>query len=281
MKGAKEVRNEVAADLRSVVQATRKQIARQERSVNAERKFIASLARLVAAESPTHKAQFDDILPGFALYSETTQAYRSAETRAIEDLNDCSERFTPIIRIAQARNVAKTKATDARAKLASAKSDLARQGAKGEAAVYDAKQKVIRRIDKLTERLRKLVDLDRQYLAAKERYNAFRRRRTQQSYFHLGAGITLHKQAEADAWRYIESAIAAIERGETPEKPGLYVAAEEAVPLMESPHESTGVDAFRPELEPEAEPEPMSTPVAVSHNPFDDDEPYVYGDSPF
>jgi hypothetical protein len=278
MKTARDIRDETTSDLRSVINATRKQIARQERALQAEQKFFDSLSNIIEKQAPELKSDFDDFIPHFTSYINASQNFNASQLRAIEDLNDTVEGFLPIVRIAQARKAALALTKSARSKLDSAKESLSSKVQKNSESVSEARLKVTRRTQKLIDRIRTLQSLDEQYIFAKQRYNAFRQRRTQQSYIHLGTGFTRDKQAEADAWHQIKEVITAKQEGRQPEKVTFYETAQE----MEEEEEAkvvapVVVDAFRPELEPVTQ---YSQPV-VSQNPFDDKGGWEVGDNPF
>jgi hypothetical protein len=216
MTRSKALQNETASALRAVVHATRKQVARQERGAIAEQKFFTSLGHIISSESPSFKSQFDALSPWFTSSAAACEGFRAAESRSIEDLNDCAERFVTVIRIADARTAALTKCKSARSKLASAKAELSAKLHKDEATIYEAKRKVDRRIDKLAGLLKAVEYLDQEFISARGRYDAFRHRRTQQSYVHLGDGMAQYKQAEVDAWKHIEEIVLALQAGKAP-----------------------------------------------------------------
>jgi hypothetical protein len=75
MTSAKAARNEIPSELRAVVDATRKQVRRQERGSIAEHKFFKSLGKIIANECPEFKSQFDELTPWFISSAVAGEAF--------------------------------------------------------------------------------------------------------------------------------------------------------------------------------------------------------------
>jgi hypothetical protein len=208
---ADDVRAQLTSNLQAVVAAGREQIAQQSNALVVESRFVDSVTALVDSECSEFRSHYDIVLSELMRYRTFVEAFNKGQLRAVEDLNDLAERFLVLCRISEERADAKDEMKAAKTAVERARGAYNRAVQSDSPKQYELCSKFTAAIDKAVERIRKVQELDRQFITAKQTYNEFRNRRTRQSYLHLAAALGEVKAAEAEVWQRVDAKITEVQ----------------------------------------------------------------------
>jgi hypothetical protein len=256
--------------LQPVHDPTRSQLAKQDSAPRAESRFLDHLTALVDHECAKFRPHLDSVAAELQLYLACASDLSEVQLRAIEDLNDGTERFVVVRRAAEERTTALDRLKAARGKLLRARAALSAAPPQG---LVAARVKVSQAIRRVISHGRKVQEADHAFATAKQRYDDFQIRRLRQSYEHFGAGLADIKQREVGVWGKVTGAIARIQQ--TCNVPGSEARVADDVPEKVVAPAVDGGEVVEPVEQPQ--PPPAPTPPS-SPSPA---KSYYYGDNPF
>jgi hypothetical protein len=256
--------------LQPVVDATRSQLASQDSALRAESRFLDHLTALLDHECAKFRPHLDSVVAELQLYLTCASDLSEVQLRAIEDLNDVTERFVVVRRAAEERAATLDRLKAARGKLLRARAAMSAAPPQG---LVAARVKVSQAIQRVTSQGRKVQEADRAFASARQRYDDFRIRRLRQSYEHLGAGLADIKQREVEVWGKVREAIARIQHAcNVPTSEAR--APDEGSEEVQTPAVDGGeVVALIQEPQAQPAPTPPSAPSPAKK--------YYYGENPF
>ena len=199
-------KSQVSSILNPVVNPGREFTENEARIGRCETRFVGKMGEIVEKACPELKPLYDSIADHIKCHLECERGLAESNSRAIEDLNDITERYAMVYAAFTRYNSAKKSLCDARAKLQNARAKLQSERAmcgKNEAKAAEA---VRQGIENVKQKIRACQDRIRELIDHKERFNKFKQRRMREAFLHLGEGTSFYMNQDVEVWKRVEVA---------------------------------------------------------------------------
>ena len=199
-------KNTISGILNPVVQPGREFYENEARIGRCETRFVGKMGEIVEKACPELKPLYDSVADHIKAHLECERGLAETNARAVEDLNDITERYA-MLYAAYSRYTKEKKALcDARAKLQTARGKLAQERAMAGKNQAKAEDAVRQGIETVKQRIRSLQDRIRELIEFKEKFNVFKQRRMRESFLHLGEGTSFYMNQDVEVWKREEVA---------------------------------------------------------------------------